>query len=124
MKPFSNEAYYLLFSALANRTRLAIIDVLNDGPKTILEISKTLDQHEVTITHNLKSLESCIIVNSKKSGKDQIYSLNKEVIEPLSDILSFHVSKYCPGLEKCIPAGKLKEYMKHEAAKATYIEHG
>ena len=124
MKSFSNEAYYLFFSALANRTRLAIIDVLEDGPKTISEISKTLDQHEATITHNLKSMESCIIITSKKSGEEQLYYLNKEIVEPLSDILSFHVSKYCPGLEKCIPSGKLKEYMKHEAAKATYIEHG
>ena len=123
MEPFSNEAYYMLFSALANRTRLAIIDVLKDGPKTVLEISKTLDQQEATIAQNLKPLESCMIVNLQQSGKRHIYSLNKEIVEPLSEILSFHVSKYCPGLEKCIPPQKLKEYMKQEAAKTTYIEH-
>jgi len=123
MKPFSNEAYYLLFSALANRTRLAIIDVLKDGPKTILEISKALDQQEATIAHNLTPLKKCMIVNSHKSGKEHLYSLNKEVVEPLSEILSFHVNKYCPGLEKCIPPQKIKEYMKQEAAKTTYIEH-
>jgi len=124
MKPFSNEAYYLFFSTLANRTRLAIIDVLKDGPKTILEISKALDQQEASITHNLKSLESCMIVNSQKTAKEHLYYLNKEIVEPLSEILSFHVSKYCPGLEKCISPQKLKEYMKQEAAKTTYIEHG
>ena len=123
MKPFSNEAYYLLFSALANRTRLAIIDVLKDSPKTILEISKALDQEEATVAHNLTPLKNCMIVNSHKSGKENLYSLNKEIVEPLSEILSFHVNKYCPGLEKCIPPQKLKEYMKHEAAKTTYIEH-
>ncbi len=124
MKPFSNEAYYLFFHTLANRTRLAIIDVLKDDPKTISEISKALDQQEATIIHNLKALESCIIVNSKKSGKEDLYSLNREIVEPLSEMLSFHVNKYCPGLEKCIPPQKLKEYMKHEAEKTTYIEHG
>ncbi len=123
MEPFSNEAYYLLFSALANRTRLAIIDVLKVGPKTILEISKALDQQEATIAHNLKPLERCMVINSQKSGKENLYSLNKEIVEPLSEILSFHVSKHCPGLEKCIPPQKLKEYMKQEAAKTTYIEH-
>ena len=123
MKPFSNEAYYLFFSTLANRTRLAILDVLKDGPKTILEISKALDQQEASITHNLKSLESCMIVNSQKTAKEHLYSLNKEIVEPLSEILSFHVNKYCPGLEKCISPQKLKEYMKQEAAKTTYIEH-
>ena len=124
MKPFSNEAYYRFFSALANRTRLAIIDVLKDSPKTILEISEILDLKESTITDTLKPLEGCMIVNFQKTGKEKLYSLNKEIVEPLSEILSFHVNKYCPGLEKCIPPSKLKEYMKQEAAKMTYIEHG
>jgi DNA-binding transcriptional ArsR family regulator len=124
MKPFSNEAYYLFFSTLANRTCLAIIDVVSDGSRTIVEISKALDQQETTITRNLKLLESCMIVTSQKSGSEQRYSLNKEIVEPLSEILSFHVNKYCPGLEKCIPPQKLKEYLKQEAAKSTYIEHG
>jgi len=124
MKPFSNEAYYLFFSALANRTRLAIIDVLKDGPKTILEISEILDLEESTITDALKPLEGSMVVNSKKTGEENLYSLNKEIIEPLSEILSFHVSKHCPGLEKCIAPSKLKEYMKQEASKKTYIEHG
>lgn len=124
MKPFSNEAYYRFFSALANRTRLAIIDVLKDSPKTILEISRILDLEESTITDTLKPLEGCMIVNLQKTGKENLYSLNKEIVEPLSEILSFHVNKYCPGLEKCIPPSKLKEYMKQEAAKMMYIEHG
>jgi DNA-binding transcriptional ArsR family regulator len=124
LKPFSNEAYYLFFSTLANRTRLAIIDVLSEGPKTLSEISKDLEQNEKTIAHNLKFLEGCMIVTSQESKGKQRYSLNKEVVEPLSEILSFHVNKYCPGLEECIPPQKLKEYLKQEAAKTTYIEHG
>jgi len=123
MEPFSNEAYYLLFSALANRTRLAIIDSLKDGPKTIFEISNALEQQEELVAHNLKPLEQCMLVKSQKSGEKSLYSLNKEIVEPLSEILSFHINKYCPDLEKCIPPQKLKEYLKHEAAKKTYIEH-
>ena len=124
VKPFSNEAYYLFFSTLANRTRLAIIDVLNGGSQTIGEISIALDQQEKIIAHNLKLLESCMIVTSQKSDGEQHYFLNKEIVEQLSEILSFHVNKYCPGLEQCIPPQKLKEYLKREAAKPTYIEHG
>jgi DNA-binding transcriptional ArsR family regulator len=123
MDSFSNEAYYSFFSALANRTRLAIIDTLKDGPKSILEISKALYQQETIIEHNLKTLEKCMIVNSKKSAKEHLYSLNKGIVEPLSEILSFHVGKYCPELGKCIPPDKLGEYMKQEAAKTIYIEH-
>jgi DNA-binding transcriptional ArsR family regulator len=123
MKEFCNEAYYLIFSTLANRTRLAIIDVLKNDRKSISEISTALEQKESIIAHNLKPLEKCAIVLSEGSGKDRYYSLNREIMGPLSELLAFHVDKHCPGFKVCIPAEKLREYMKAEAAKTTYIEH-
>jgi DNA-binding transcriptional ArsR family regulator len=123
MKEFCNEAYYLIFSTLANRTRLAIIDTLKDSRKTLPEISKGLEQEEKLVAHNLKPLIKCAIVLSEGTGREKTYCLNKEFIEELSELLAFHVDKYCPGFEKCIPPDKLKEYLKAEAAKTTYIEH-
>ena len=123
MEEFCNEAYYLIFSTLANRTRLAIIDVLKDGRKSISEISAALEQEENIISHNLKPLEKSAVVLSEGSGKKKLYSLNREIIAPLSELLAFHVSKYCPGFKECIPVEKLRKYMKAEAAKITYIEH-
>lgn len=123
MKEFSNEAYYLLFSALANRTRLAIIDFLKGGPKTILEVSMALKQNQNVISENLEKLEKCVLVISENSGKEKLYLLNNEIIEPLSHVLELHTSKYCPGLTKCIPKEELKEYMKKEASKTIFIEH-
>jgi DNA-binding transcriptional ArsR family regulator len=124
MEDFSNEAYYMFFSALANRTRLAILDVLKDGDKTASEIASALKHEPEVILENLKVLEHCIIIRSDGSGKEKRYSLNKEVLEPLSETLAFHTSKHCPGLTKCIPEDKLREYMKQEAAKKMYVEHG
>jgi DNA-binding transcriptional ArsR family regulator len=123
MEDFSNEAYYQFFSALANRTRLAIIDVLKEGTKTLAEISSALQQEPDVMLRNLEVLEHNTLILSEGSGKEKRYALNKEVLEPLSEILAFHTSKYCPGLKQCIPEEKLKEYMKQEAAKKTYIEH-
>lgn len=123
MKAFCTEAYYLIFSALANRTRLAIIDLLKDGNKTAMEISELLEQDESVINNNLSHLTNCFLILSSGSGKQKTYCLNKEILEPLSELLEFHVEKYCPGLTKCVPADKLKEYMKSEASKTTYIEH-
>lgn len=123
MKEFCNEAYYLIFFTLANRTRLALIDVLEDGDKTVTEISCVLEQEENVILQNLKLLTKCMIVLSQGSGEQKSYYLNKELVEPLSDLLTFHVNKYCPGFKECISPDKLKEYMKAEAAKTTYIEH-
>jgi DNA-binding transcriptional ArsR family regulator len=123
MKEFCNEAYYLIFSSLANRTRLAIIDTLKNGRKNISEISRALEQKDDVIAQNLKPLMKCAIVLPQGSGKEKTYCLNKEFVEELSELLAFHVNKYCPGFKECIPPEKLKEYMKAEAAKPTYIEH-
>jgi DNA-binding transcriptional ArsR family regulator len=123
MKAFCTEAYYIIFSTLANRTRLAIIDSLKDGNKTATEVAKLLGLDENVISQNLTHLANCFIVLSQGSGKQKKYCLNMEIVEPLSELLEFHVDKYCPDLTKCVPAEKLKEYMKSEAAKTTYIEH-
>jgi DNA-binding transcriptional ArsR family regulator len=123
MKNFSNEAYYLFFSTLANRTRLAIIDALKDSPKNISEISATLKLGQDVVSVNLKQLEKCVLVLSESAGNERLYSLNKEIIEPLSDALEFHTAKYCPRMRQCVPQGKLREYLKKEAKKETFIEH-
>ena len=113
----------MFFSALANRTRLAIIDVLKEGPKNVSGIAEALDQDENTIVSNLNRLEHCALLQSEGSEKEKMYSLNLEIVNPLSELLAFHTQKNCPGLTKCIPREKLKEYLKAEAAKATFIEH-
>ena len=123
MKEFSNEAYYLIFSTLANRTHLAIIDTLRELPKTLTEISTEIKQEQNIVSVNLKQLEKCAIIISKISENKQIYSLNREIVEHLAHILELHTAKHCPGLRQCIPQEKLKEYMKKEAAKETFIEH-
>ncbi len=123
MENFSNEAYYLFFSALSNRTRLAIIDVLKEGPKNISGISEALQQDETTVAYNIKRLENSALLCSEGLRKKKLYSLNMEIVEPLSELLAFHTNKYCPNLKNCILLEKLKEYMKKEAAKETFIEH-
>jgi DNA-binding transcriptional ArsR family regulator len=123
MKAFCTEAYYMIFSTLANRTRLAIIDVLKDGAKTTSAISKILEQDEKIVSDNLKPLVNCALVLPEGAGKNKTYCINKEIIEPLAEMLEFHVDKYCPDFNKCIPPEKLKAYLKEEAAKTMYIEH-
>jgi len=123
LKDFSNDAYYLFFSTLSNRTRLAIIDVLKDGPRTASEISQALSQEQDIVSDNLKQLEHCALVFSESSGNEKLYSLNEEIIQPLSEALEFHTAKHCPGMQECVPQEKLKQYMKKEAAKETFIEH-
>ena len=120
---FSNEANYLFFSTLASPTRLAILDVLREGPKRLAEISNALNLEQVHVAKNLDKLDHVGLILAEESGDEKRYIVNKEIIEPLSELLAFHANKYCPGLTECIPPEKLKEYMKKEAAKVMYIGH-
>jgi DNA-binding transcriptional ArsR family regulator len=120
---FCNEAYYRFFNALANRTRLAVIDALRDKPKTAYEIANVLNQEPEVVSQYVELMAGCMLLHSEGLGKEKRYSLNKEILEPLNEMLSFHASKYCPGLKRCIPGDKLKEYKKREAAKDIFIEH-
>lgn len=123
MEDFSNDAYYLFFSTLASRTRLAIIDILKDGSKNTAEISAALNQSEDVVTANLKPMLECAIIIPETSGSERVYSLNKSIIAPISEALEFHTTKHCPGLRACISREKLREYIKKEAAKDTFIDH-
>lgn len=123
MEKFCNEAYFRFFNALANRMNLAIIDLLMDGSKCISDIADFLGQEPATVSRNLEQLQGCALIHSGTSQRGKLYTLNKEIVVPLGELLAFHAAKHCPGLRECIPEAKLREYLKKEAAKETYIEH-
>ncbi|MCW4009431.1 MAG: metalloregulator ArsR/SmtB family transcription factor [Candidatus Bathyarchaeota archaeon] len=123
MEKFCNEAYHSFFKTLADKTRLEIIDVLSEKPKTVQEISTAIKQAPALTSKHLEQLVECALLHSEKSGNELLYSLNMEILEPIGNILAFHTAKYCPGLKECIPQDKLKDYLKKDASKETYIEH-
>jgi DNA-binding transcriptional ArsR family regulator len=56
--------------------------------KTKLEQSK--------ISHALKRMYECKIVDVKRDGKQRIYALNKETIVPILNIVDKHAKGMCP----------------------------
>jgi DNA-binding transcriptional ArsR family regulator len=123
MKSCINETCHLFFSTLANPTRLAILEILQDGPKNVAELSKVLNHEQSMISHNLKPLEDCAFVFSERQGKARVYRLNREVIEPLFELFAFHASKYCPNGRVCLTANGYAKYKKNEAERELYINH-
>ncbi len=88
-------AYKLFFSSLANTNRLAIINVLRSGKKTVSEICKTTNFEQTMVSHNLRRLEHCGMVFGKQEGKFRYYSVNQETIQPLLKMIDQHMKKYC-----------------------------
>ena len=90
--------YKIFFGTLANETRLAIAHTLLDGSKSVTEIQRALRCDQSMVSHNLKRMERCHFVSVKQNGKQRIYSLNKETIEPLLKLMDKHVNTYCKKL--------------------------
>jgi len=121
MKQNLSETCSLFFSTLANPTRLAILELLRYGPRNVTAISEALNQEQSMISHNLKSLERCRFVFSERRKKERFYSLNKETMEQLFKIFSYHAEKYCPTEGKCLSDRGLKKLKKKDASNSFYF---
>lgn len=90
---------YNFFNNLANPTKFKIIMALQDSPLSVSEIVSQLEEEQSKISHNLKCLAQCRVVEVKQVGKKRIYELNKDTILPLLELVKKHARKYCTG--KC-----------------------
>ncbi|MFQ6075655.1 MAG: ArsR/SmtB family transcription factor [Candidatus Bathyarchaeia archaeon] len=102
MKRGLSETCHLFFSTLSNPTRLAIIELLQKGPRNVTQISEALNQEQSMISHNLKPLVRCEFVFVERRWRERVYSLNRETMEPMFKIIDNHVEKYCPKKERCL----------------------
>ena len=121
MKQNLSETCYKFFSTLANPTRLAILEFLRDEPRNVTEISEALNQEQSMISHNLKPLERCRFVFSERRKKERFYSLNKETLEQLFKIFSYHAKKYCPTGGKCLTDRSLRKQREKDASSPLYV---
>jgi DNA-binding transcriptional ArsR family regulator len=123
MKHGLSETCYVFFKVLANPTRLAILEVLREKPRSVNEIAKTLKQEQSMISHNLKPLEKCRFIFSERKEKQRIYSLNKETSEPLFKLFDYHAQKYCPTRGTCLNEKVLRQMRKKEASLQLHVTH-
>lgn len=121
MKRGLSETCHVFFSALSNPTRLAILELLRDGPRSVTKIAETLDQEQSMISHNLKHLARCRFVFYKRRKKERFYFLNKETIEQLFKIFAYHAEKYCPTEGECLSERGFQEQKKKDASRALYM---
>jgi DNA-binding transcriptional ArsR family regulator len=93
---------YRFFNNLANPTRLAVLEHLMNQPMSVNELAHNLGQEQSMISHNLKPLLDCRLIYSKRVGKNRVYSVNQETIQPIFNIIENHAEKFCPTGGKCL----------------------
>jgi len=94
----NNQTYHVFFSKLSNPLRIDIISSL-EKPKSVSQLSKELKVEQSKISHALKELRNCNIVQIKQEGKKRIYSLSKTII-PILRLIDCH-SKTCSKCRGC-----------------------
>ncbi len=94
--PYMNHySYHIFFTNLANPLKIGIILSLRRKERSVSELTKELAVEQSKVSHALGSLKSCNIVNVKQKGKTRIYSLNKETIIPMLELIDKHAIIYC-----------------------------
>ncbi|MCH8329171.1 MAG: winged helix-turn-helix transcriptional regulator [Nanoarchaeota archaeon] len=91
------KSYETFFVNFANKSKLDIIMALRFGPLNVSTIAKRIGEEQSAVSHNLKKLTDCHVLDVKKAGKERIYSLNKDTVIPILKLVEKHVTKQCPG---------------------------
>jgi DNA-binding transcriptional ArsR family regulator len=81
------------FTNFANKTRLNIMILLRHKSCDVSEICKQLNLEQSLVSHNLKLLLNCNLVESKRNGKSKLYSLNKKITLPIIEIYEKNILK-------------------------------
>lgn len=74
------EENYKIIKALSDVNRMMIINNLSDGEMCACKLLEKFSITQPTLSHHMKILSECGLVNSRKEGKWMHYSLNSEVI--------------------------------------------
>ena len=102
MKEFSMDdhtKYIEVFKALSDRNRLNIVDMLSCEELCACMILEKFQITQPTLSHHMKTLCDCGLVNGRKEGRWMYYSLDEKAVTGfltfLTEITSFKENCIC-----------------------------
>src|SRR5262245_28805032 len=88
-----------LLRAVAEPTRLRMIELLRSGPKNVGEISDALEMQVVNTSHHLGILKNAGLVTTRRDGRFIIYTLAEGVLETLKSGTKGSINLGCCKIE-------------------------
>ena len=76
----------LIFKALGDVTRFAIVSIIAHEPKSSVELSKILSITKATISHHVHILREAGLLNERHESGSVKLSLKRAIIENLSEL--------------------------------------
>ena len=86
--------------ALSSSTRLEILEVLCQAPRTVEAIARQVDQSVANTSHHLQALKRARLVTSRRDGLYVIYSLSGDDVAALLGQLNEVASRHIADLEQ------------------------
>lgn len=74
----AEQEYALLFKALADQTRLEIVDLISCGELCACEILKSFQFTQSTLSYHMKLLTDSGLINVRRDGKKMMYNIAAE----------------------------------------------
>lgn len=71
----------LICKALSDFNRLQIVQILSDGEKCACKLLERFEISQPTLSHHMKILCECGLVQSRKEGKWSYYTINCETLK-------------------------------------------
>jgi ArsR family transcriptional regulator len=82
--------------ALADETRLQIVEMLADGELCACKIQEKFDFTQPTMSYHMKILTDCGLVNCRRDGAWMRYTLNKSEFEAVCK----HLRSICESIKE------------------------
>jgi DNA-binding transcriptional ArsR family regulator len=79
-----------LLGAMADLTRIRILDALRTGELCVCDLGAVLGMSVSAVSHQLRLLRTARLVTSRREGKVVFYSLQDEHVERLLDMALEH----------------------------------
>ena len=89
--PTSTARTAQLFHALSDETRLAILDLLQDGEQCVCDLQDALDAAQSRLSFHLKVLKDAGLVRDRRDGRWSYYEIDRTVVDEIgSAVVSLH----------------------------------
>lgn len=76
-----------LFHALSDETRVRVIDMLASGEKCVCDLQDAVGAAQSRLSFHLKVLREAGLVNDRRAGRWNFYSLRPEVLDQMAGYL-------------------------------------
>ena len=98
---YSYAEYVSLFKAIADQTRLNIVDLLSGGEMCACQLLDNFEITQPTLSYHMRILSDSGIVKGRREGAWMYYSINGEVLDTISEFLANIKSNQGKGITKC-----------------------